>query len=167
MKTSLLTLAALLMLGAGRTFAHEGVEIGPNKGRIIEFSKDETLHGEVTLVDGVFHVAVLDKDKKPVELKDQSLTVSGGDRSKPEKPEVKKEGSHFVFKALQGDEYDLVLRFKAAPDAKAVTAKFTYDATQCSACKKPEWLCVCGTGEEKDAKTGKHAGHDKHADHKK
>lgn len=167
MKTSLLTLAAVLMLGAAPTFAHEGVEIGPNKGRIVEFSKDETLHGEVTLVDGVFHVAVLDKDKKPVELKDQSLTVTGGDRSKPEKPEVKKEGSHFVFKALKGDEYDLVLRFKPAPDAKAVTAKFTYDATQCSACKNPEWLCICGADEDKGHKDAGHDKDHKHDDHKK
>ena len=35
--------------GAAVLTAHEGVERGPNGGRILEFSKDETMHGEVTV----------------------------------------------------------------------------------------------------------------------
>jgi len=143
MKNRLLTLATALLLAFTRAFAHGGVELGPNGGRILEFSKNETMHGEVLLKDGQFTVALLDKDMKPVELKDQSLTVVGGSRSNPEKPTVTKVNGHFAFPALKGDEYELVLRFKESPEAKTITARFTYDAATCSACKNPEWLCKC------------------------
>jgi hypothetical protein len=149
MKKSLLTLVALLLLGASRTFAHGDVELGPNGGRIVEFSTNETLHGEVTLKDGRFHVALLDHAMKPVALKDQKLLVTGGDRSNPENPKVEKEGDHFVFPALKGDSYLVVLQFKPEPSAKFITARFEYDAAICSACKKGEWLCECGAKETK------------------
>jgi hypothetical protein len=143
MKTRILTLAAMLLLGLTRALGHGGVELGPNGGRIVEFSKNETLHGEVLRKEGTFTVALLDKDMKPVGLKDQSLTVSGGSRAKPVKPTVTKDGDHFVFAAPEGDDYELVLRFKESPTAKAITARFTYDAALCGACKNPEWLCKC------------------------
>lgn len=149
MKTSLLTLAAVLLLGVTRAFAHGGVELGPNGGRLLEFSENETLHGEVTLTNGVFHVALLNKEMKPVELKEQSLTVTGGDRQKPEKPVVTRQGDHFTFPALKGDDYLLVLRFKATPQARAVTARLEFDAATCSACTSPEWLCKCADEEPK------------------
>ena len=157
MKTSLLTLAAALLLSVSSAFAHGEVELGPNGGRIVEFSTNETLNGEVTLKDGKFHVALLDKGMKAVELKDQTLVVTGGDRSSPEKPKVQKSGNHFVFPALKGDSYLLVLQFKEKPSAKAVTARFEYDATICSACKNPEWLCKCSA--EKEGKKGDKHGH--------
>ncbi len=158
MKTSLLTLAAVLLLGATRAFAHGDAELGPNGGRILEFSKNETMHGEVTLKDGMFHVALLDKDMKPVPLAEQSLVVTGGDRSKPQKPKVEKQGDHFVFPALKGDSYLLAFQFKEGPKGKAITARFEYDANICGACKKQEWLCVCAS--EKEKKDDKHE-HDK------
>jgi hypothetical protein len=46
MKTKLILLLSLL---TSLAFAHEGVELGPNGGRILEFSKDETMHGEITV----------------------------------------------------------------------------------------------------------------------
>lgn len=143
MKIRLLTLTAALLVGLTQALGHGGVELGPNGGRIVEFSQDETMHGEVLLKDGKFTVTLLDKDMKPVELKDQSLTVTGGSRSNPEKPAVTKEHGHFVFPALKGDDYELVLRFRESPAAKPVTARFTYDAATCTACKNPEWLCKC------------------------
>lgn len=143
MKIRILTLMAVLLLGITRTLGHGGVELGPNGGRIVEFSKNESMHGEVLLKDGKFSVALLDKNLKPVELKDQSLTVSGGTRSHPEKPTVTRENGRFVFPALKGTEYELVLRFKESPGATAITARFTYDATPCGSCKNPEWLCKC------------------------
>ncbi|MBN8247440.1 MAG: hypothetical protein J0L84_08360 [Verrucomicrobia bacterium] len=146
MKTLLLRLIGAVALGVS-ALAHGDVELGPNGGRILEFSRNETMHGEVTLVNGVFHVALLDKDMKPVDLKDQILVVTGGDRNHPEKPTVEKEGNHFVFPALKGDEYLLAFQFKEGPGAPTVTARMTYDATICSACKKAEWICGCASEE--------------------
>ncbi len=162
MKTSLLTLAASLLLGITSAFAHGDVELGPNGGRIVEFSTNETLHGEITLKDGKFHVALLDKDKKSVALAEQSLTVTGGDRSNPQKPAVEKKDGQFVFPALKGESYLLVLQFKEKPSAKAVTARFEYDATTCSACKNAEWLCKCGEKEEKKDAKHEHKEGEKH-----
>ena len=62
MKHRLLILATALLLAFTRALGHGGVELGPNGGRILEFSKDETLHGEVLLKDGQFTVTLLDKD---------------------------------------------------------------------------------------------------------
>jgi hypothetical protein len=155
MKTTLLTLAAGLLLAA-RAVAHGEIDLGPHGGRLLEFSENETLHGEVTLTNGTFHVRLLDKELKPVALQEQALAVAGGDRQRPEKPVVTRQGDLFTFPAPKGDSYLLVLRFKATPQARAVTARLEFDATVCGECRKQEWLCACG-GE--DAKKPD-AGHD-------
>jgi len=148
MKQTLLLLAAGVLL-SGALRAHEGVELGPNGGRIVEFSKDESLHGEVTLKDGHFQVRLLDKDMKPVALQEQSLTVAGGDRANPQRPAVEKRDGHFVFPALKGESYPLVLQLRAAAGVKPITARFTFEPSTCSACKHPEWLCQCGMEDAK------------------
>ena len=67
MKTYILALLSSLVITAA-AFAHGEVELGPNGGRILEFSKDETLNGEVSVKDGKFVIALLDKAKKPALL---------------------------------------------------------------------------------------------------
>lgn len=149
MKTQLLTLLSSLALAAS-ALAHGEVELGPNGGRLLEFSKNETTHGEVTLKGDKFHVAVLDKDRKPVALGDQTLAATGGATGKPEKLAVEKEGDHFVVPAVKKGEW-LILQFKESPKAKSVTARMQYDTTICSACKAPEWICQCDQNADKEA----------------
>ena len=149
MNTRILALVATLMLTLTQASGHSDNEFGPNGGRILEFSKDQSLHGEVTLTNGMFHVAVLDKNMKPIALTDQSLTVTGGNRNKPEKPKVQKKGAHFVFPALKGDSYLLVLQFRERPSARPIIARFEFDSAKCGGCHKGEWLCDCGTKEKK------------------
>lgn len=141
MKSKLIAL--LILTTTSLLSAHEGVELGPKGGRILEFSKNETLHGEVTLKDGKFHVAVLDKDMKPLKIEKQTLSAISGDRKNPQKLAVEVKGDQFVVPALSGDDYYLVFQFKPAPDAKAVTARLHYNAANCSGCNSPEWLCKC------------------------
>jgi hypothetical protein len=88
------TLTAMIFaLTAGFAFGHGDIELGPNKGRILEFSTNESMHGEVTLQkDGKLHIAVLDKDMKPVKVAAQDLTATAGTREKPVKLEVAKQG---------------------------------------------------------------------------
>ena len=148
MKTSLLTLAAVLLLGLTRALAHGGVELGPNGGRILEFSKNDTMHGEVTAKDGYFHIALLDREMKPVELKDQTLTATTGDRKNPEKLAVEKKDGKFVVPMQKGEDFLTIFQFRETPNAKPVVARLPYDAVICSACKNAEWLCKCAPAEE-------------------
>lgn len=122
--------------------AHEGVELGPNGGRILEFSKNETMHGEVVVKDGRFHIALLDKDMKPVVVREQTLAATGGTRQKAVKLEVTRASGGFSMPVVQPGEW-LILQYKETPSAKAVTARMEYNTEICKGCKQAEWLCRC------------------------
>ncbi|RFC47252.1 MAG: hypothetical protein DVB23_001205 [Verrucomicrobia bacterium] len=139
MKTTPILLVTLI---TSLAFGHEGVELGPNGGRILEFSDNETMHGEVTVKDGQFHIAVLDKDMKPVAVNQQSLSAMTGDRAKPVKLEVSKDAKGFLIPVVKAGEW-LILRYKKTADSKAITARLEYNTATCEECKNPEWLCKC------------------------
>ena len=150
MKKHILALLGSLAITAA-AFAHGDIEIGPNGGRILEFSKNESMHGEVIVKDGKFQIAVLDKDMKPVPLAEQTLTASGGATGKAAKLEVTKADNKFVIPTVKSGEW-LIVQFKENAKAKAVTARLQYDTTPCPKCKGPEWLCKCAGEEAKKAK---------------
>ncbi len=133
----------LLALTATFAFGHEGIELGPNKGRILEFSTDETMHGEVTAVDGKLQIAVLDKDMKPVKVEAQSVTATGGTREKPVKLEVTTSEIGFTIVAPKDGEW-LILQYKDSASAKPITARMHFNEKQCAPCGNPEWRCACG-----------------------
>ena len=145
MKSKLITLLSLFTAVA---FAHEGVELGPNKGRILEFSKDETMHGEVIVKGDKFHIALLDKDMKAVAMTEQMLTATTGERDKPVKLVVEKDAKGFVVPVVKAGEW-LILQYKNTPKAKAVTARLEYNTATCEGCNKAEWLCECKKEEAK------------------
>jgi hypothetical protein len=146
MKTKLTTLALSFLTSLA--LAHEGVEIGPNGGRILEFSKDETMHGEIAVKGDSFHIALLDKDKKPVSVTEQTLTAITGDRNSPQKLEVTQSEKGFTLPLVKAGEW-LILQFKLNPKAKAITARMEYNTSECEECKSPEWLCKCKPEAEK------------------
>jgi hypothetical protein len=141
MKTKLTTI--LLALTATFALAHEGVELGPNKGRILEFSTNESMHGEVTEKDGKLHIALLDKDMKPVKVEAQSLTATAGTREKPVKMETTPTDGGFSL-AAPGEKEWLILQYKATPEAKPITVRLNYITKTCPPCGNPEWRCACG-----------------------
>ncbi len=147
MKKQLLTLLSSLAISAA-AFAHGEVEVGPNGGRILEFSKNETMHGEVTVKDGKFQIAVLDKDMNPVALTEQALTANGGPTGKAEKLVVEKSGNAFVMPIVKSGDW-LIVQFKENAKAKAITARLQYDTTKCGECKAEEWLCKCSEDKAK------------------
>lgn len=149
MKTNLLSILAVLALGLTRSFGHGEVELGPNGGRILEFSKNESMHGEILINDGKFQIAVLDKNMKPVALEAQELTATSGDRAKPEKLAVEKKDGKFLVPTVKEGEW-IIFQFRETAKAKPITARLQYDTKTCGTCKKPEWLCICAA--EKDAK---------------
>jgi len=150
MKTKLIALTLALVLTTSLAFGHGGVELGPNGGRILEFSKNESLHGEVTVKDGKFHIALLDKDMKPVAVGEQSLSATGGTRQKPEKLVVVKSPEGFVIPEIKAGQW-LIVQFKENDKAKAVTARMEYDTSNCDACDSAEWVCRCSQNKEKAA----------------
>lgn len=140
MKTKLIVLFALVTTSL---FAHMGVDLGPNGGRLLEFSKNESLHGEVISKDGKFHISLLDKDLKPVVISSQTLTAVSGDRSNPEKLTVEVKDNRFLLPMLKGEEYIIILQVRSDAKAKPFTARLPYNAHNCDACDSPEWLCKC------------------------
>lgn len=141
MKTKLMTLALALI--AGVAFGHGGVELGPKGGRLLELSKDESMHAEVVVKDGKFHLTLLDKDLKPVKVSEQTITATTGDRKSPVKLEVTKTDTGYTVPVVKDGEW-LIVQFKATPKAKPITARFEYDTANCEKCSNPEWLCKCG-----------------------
>jgi hypothetical protein len=141
MKSKLTTVLASFALSIS-ALGHGGVELGPNGGRILEFSKNETMHGEVTIKGGKFHIAVLDKDMKSVKVDKQVLTATGGTREKPEKLAVEKTDNGFIVPLVKPGQW-LIVQYKETPNAKAITARFEYDTSICSKCKAEEWICKC------------------------
>ncbi len=144
MKKTLLLLSFITTL----SFAHEGVELGPNGGRILEFSKDETMHGELTVKGDKFHIAVLDKNMKPVTINEQTLTAVTGDRAAPQKLTVEKDAKGFVLPVVKAGEW-LILQYKNTTEAKAITARLEYNTANCEECSNAEWLCKCKPETEK------------------
>lgn len=113
-------------LGSSLASAAPDVELGPNKGRIVELSSDKSLRAEVTLKEGKLHVGLLDKDKKPVELGDKVLTVSAGTREKADKVEVTKAEKTFSFPEVEKGKW-LIIQIKENADAKPFTARVQYN----------------------------------------
>ncbi len=150
MNRYLLTLLSIFALQAAAS-AHGDVELGPHGGRILEFSKNESMHGEVIFKDQYFHIALLDKAMKPVSLTEQELTATSGDRSKPEKLAVEKKNGEFVVPGVKSGEW-VIFQFRENAKAKPITARLQYDLTNCSACKEPEWLCKCASKDGKGKK---------------
>ena len=150
MKHLILSLLSTLLMGLS-AIAHGDVELGPNGGRILEFSKNESMHGEVLFKDNQFHISLLDAQMKPVAISEQELTATTADRSKPEKLTIEKKDGSFLVPAVKPGDW-IIFQFRETQKAKPITARLQYDTSICSACKEPEWLCKCA--KNKDA-TGK------------
>ncbi len=139
MKTKLT--AIIIALTTGFAFGHGAIELGPNKGRILEFSTNESMHGEVTEKDGKLLIAVLDKDMKPVAIAAQELTATAGTRDKPVKIDVTKDAAAFSIAAPKVGEW-IIIQYKEAADSKPITARLHYDTKVCAPCGNPEWRCA-------------------------
>ncbi len=141
MKTNTIILA-LFALTSSLVCAHEGIELGPNKGRIVEFSTDETMHGEITLKDGKLHIALLDREMKPVKIAGHTLSATAGTRTKPQKLETTADDAGFTLPTPGEDEW-LILQYKETPETKTITARIQFNTDTCAPCSMPEWRCAC------------------------
>ena len=151
MKSTLLTLFAAVALAASSALAHQDIEIGPKGGRIFKLESETTPRLEVAAKDSQFVIYVLDAANKPLPLADRALTITAGERSKPEKLAVAKTGEAFTAPIPKGEEFPIVFQIREKEGLKPLTARMNYNAKPCPECRKPEWMCACGS-EEKKAK---------------
>ena len=154
MNTLLKITAAIAIAAASQQTlrAHSDAKIGPNGGRVLEFSTNQTVHGEIIEKEGMFHIGLLDKDMKPMPVEKQTLTATTGDRSKPEKLTVEIKDGKFVVPVQKGGDHWTIFQFRETANAKPVTARLHYIAKLCAECSKPDWLCECATKDKPEKK---------------
>lgn len=133
---------------------HAGVA-GPNGGRVIT-SVEPHLEFKV-LENRTVKITALSEEIKPIDMGEQVVTVTAGERSNPIRMTFKKEGNVLVSdKAFPaGDDFPVVLQIKAKADAKATIEKFTMDFSPCPTCKYLEYACTCEHAHDHDHKDEK------------
>ena len=146
MKSTLLKLILAITLAAiPSAFAHQDIKIGPNGGRIFALESKNIPQMEVGTKDGKFVIHLLDSAGRPLPIGERILTVTAGARSKPETLVVERGERTFIAAIPKGDEFPVVFQLRETKGAKALTARMNYDGKTCGECKKPEWLCSCGS----------------------
>ena len=138
-----ITAAITLAFAHQQTAQAQNVKIGPNGGRVLEFKSDQTIQAEVIEKERMFHIALFDKDMKPIAIEKQTLTATTADRSKPEKLTVEIKEGKFVTPVQKGGDHWTIFQFRSTAEAKPVTARLHYDVSPCGECGKAEWLCEC------------------------
>lgn len=135
---------------------HEEAKAGPNGGKVIH-EVEPHLEFFVTK-DRKVQITALDKDGKATPLGEQSVKVTGGDRSKPTRMTFTKQGDVLISDIAfpEGNDFPVVVQIKATPDAKTVIEKFNLNLSDCPTCKHQEYACTCDHGGEEEG----HEGHD-------
>lgn len=138
--------------------AHEKAEAGPNGGRVLH-EVEPHLEFFVTK-DRKVQITALGEDGKAIPISAQSVSLTGGDRSKPTRMSFAKSGNVLVSDVAfpEGNDFPVVVQIKAAPDSKSVIEKFNLNLNDCPTCEHKEYACICDHGD--------HEGHD-HKDDKK
>jgi len=137
-------LLGLLAALSAPAIAHEnGIEAGPNGGRVLKAVKPP-LEFLVTK-DRRVEITALTSDHKPGQLTGQVISVTGGDRSKPTKLEFKEADGKLVSNnALpEGNNFPISVGIKANANSKAVYEKFNMNLDKCPDCENPEYVCIC------------------------
>lgn len=137
--TALATIAAAILCASA--FAHERITIGPKGGRVIYVDSTTTPNVEFLVnKDGRAEITLLDKERKPLALSGQSLTVTAGPRASAKKLTVEKQGDTFLSeKVPAGAPYTVIIQLKEKPDAKAMTLRVNYNPAPTKS-GKPDYL---------------------------
>ncbi|MEO0017455.1 MAG: hypothetical protein RLZZ522_738, partial [Verrucomicrobiota bacterium] len=143
---SLLAGAALALIPTA--FAADGHDhakkvAGPNGGLIITAVEP---HCELLVTpERKLKITFLGADGKAVALKAESLTGTGGDRTKPTKFTFVKVGESLVSEQPlpAGESIPLILQIKTAADAKPVTKRVALNLAHCPGCNLAEYACTC------------------------
>jgi hypothetical protein len=120
---------AILAITTTAALAHEAVTIGPAGGRVIYVDSTTTPNVELLVnAEGKAEISLLDKDRKPITLDQQTLSVTAGPRSGAKKLIAEKQGAKFVTdKVPDGAPYTIVMQLKESADAKPIVLRLNYD----------------------------------------
>lgn len=142
----------------GHDHDHDHIMAGPNGGRVLH-AVDPHLEFFVT-EDRKVQIAALDAEGKAIPITEQSVRVTGGDRSNPTRMTFAKEGDVLVSDVAfpEGNDFPVVVQIKSTPDAKSAMEKFNLNLIKCPTCPYKEYACTCDHDHD-------HEGHD-HEDHK-
>ena len=96
MKTNIALLSLVLTL-TSLSHGHEAVTIGPNGGRVLYVDSSTTPNVEVIVnKEGRAEISLLDKDRKPIPLTTQTLSVTAGPRTEAKKLTTEAQGTKFL-----------------------------------------------------------------------
>ena len=150
MKTNLLILTVAVALCVGLFTATAADKDGhnhkvtPKGGRLLDKTEP---HAELVVEkDRSVTINFYSEEMKPVPATTQSVTVQADAKSGKAKLEFEKKGDVLVSKTKlpEGDGYNVVVQFKAKPDAKVQNLRFKLDMHTCGECKRAEYACTCG-----------------------
>jgi hypothetical protein len=144
MKTTLLTMAALLCAGFFSLNAADKKDLaGPKGGRFLE--KTEPKAEFLVEKDNTVTINFYDAANKPVPAAAQNVTLIAEAKGGKEKLEFEKKGDSLASKTKlpEGDGYNVVVQFKQAAESKPQNYRFKLDLHTCGECKRPEYACSC------------------------
>ena len=138
---------------------HDHAKAGPNGGRVLH-AVEPHLEFFVT-EDRKVRITALGEDGKAIPIGEQTVRVTGGDRSNPTRMSFEKKGDVLISDIAfpEGNDFPVVVQIKTAPDVKTEMEKFNLNLVDCPTCDYKEYACTCDHGHDDD-------GHKDH-DHKK
>lgn len=115
----------------------------PKGGRLLDKTEP---HAEfVVEKDRTATINFYNDDMKPVAATTQAVTVIADAKSGKETLQFEKKGDSLVSKTKlpEGEGYNVVVQFKAKPDAKVQNLCFKLEMHTCGECKRAEYACIC------------------------
>ncbi len=115
----------------------------PKGGRLLDKTEP---HAEfVVEKDRTATINFYNDDMKPVAATTQAVTVIADAKSGKETLQFEKKGDSLVSKTKlpEGEGYNVVVQFKAKPDAKVQNLRFKLEMHTCGECKRAEYACIC------------------------
>lgn len=144
MKTTLMTLAAILMAGLFSATAADKKHLGgPKGGRLLE--KTEPKAEFFLEKDRTATIHFYNNTLQPIPAAEQTVTIIADAKEGKQKVEFEKKGDVLVSKSKlpEGADYNLVVQFKQTASAKPQNHRFKLETHTCTGCNRVEYACTC------------------------
>ncbi len=153
----LVPIIALSLLPGFSAFAHDGDHehiTGPNGGRMLHAVEP---HLEFLVLEGgKVKISAIGDGDKAIPIADQSVKLTGGNRTNPTRMTFAKVGDALVSNETLPDlkSFPVVLQIKSG-SGKSVLEKFQLNLADCPTCDFLEYACSCDHDHDHDHKDEK------------